>query len=792
MPGRVILVINAPNGDVRELPLEDLPVVLGRDESCDVRVDDRKVSRRHASFRLVDGEPWVEDLGSQNGVKLNGKRIPRKSRILPDDVALVGSYEVRIRNAPEVEPAAPRGPGTRVLADADREPDTRHPRADPSVRPEGTALVGLDGPTRGQVFELEPGEHIVGRADCQIPILDDSVSRRHAKVTHTGDRISVKDLNSANGVFVNGIRVGTEDLNDADEVRFGRVAFRVNLPRELSRRVGAVVPDPSLARDETKLPRSPARRRLLVAGLAAALGLTIGGLVLVLITRGPRAESADAGDPALLAANDNSAVPDADIPFADPSDEDPELDPEAPATDASSDLDSGVGIPIEVPAAIEVPAEPDAGPVAEDASEAIDAGEADGGALVVAPRRIATSTSPYSPKGSDGLPLDLPNVDDAFDFDAFVSEQLSRAEALAENRGYREVREVLATLLERDPINAKAQTLLEKVSLAEVAAQRLAQAVELETRGRLVRALEVYREVPKGSKEFEEATQRLSSLVPRVVESELEHAKDEVASKKTWKKAHKRLVRLLQLVPDAKGAETAVRDLEGRMKEKEIIFTAYEPLPPEPPSGPVTPAEVLSARYPDRDFAASVALYIDGKIDKAIGSLSAIEARASGDRKSAARELGQELVDLRERYLRVRTEMSNDPQRAWSQLIELEAEEAKVLPTGLVSFSHRELAGDLARAFADRGAALLEQTKYEDAFRFFETAAKLNSESSVAGAGLARLEQKGLDLVKEGDLLLTKNRKEACDRYKRVTRITRASSEPHKIARSRAEESCSG
>ena len=187
-------------------------------------------------------------------------------------------------------------------------------------------------------------------------------------------------------------------------------------------------------------------------------------------------------------------------------------------------------------------------------------------------RRVATATSPFSPRGEDGLPIDLPAVDDAFDFDGYVAEQLSRAEALAENRSYREVREVLAALLERDPINLPAQDLLERVSLSEVASQRLQQAIELEARGRLVRALEVYREVPRDTKEHEEAKSRLSTLEPRVLESELSHAAEELKSKKTWTKAHKRLVRILSLIPNATEAKSRVDELEAKMKEKEIAL----------------------------------------------------------------------------------------------------------------------------------------------------------------------------------------------------------------------------
>ena len=50
---------------------------LGRDESCEVRLDDPMVSRRHAEVIHAEGRWWVQDLGSRNGTLLDGKRVTR-------------------------------------------------------------------------------------------------------------------------------------------------------------------------------------------------------------------------------------------------------------------------------------------------------------------------------------------------------------------------------------------------------------------------------------------------------------------------------------------------------------------------------------------------------------------------------------------------------------------------------------------------------------------------------------------------------------------------------------------
>ncbi len=49
-------------------------VTLGRSPSCEIPVDDDKVSRRHARIFLREGQARLQDLGSRNGALLNAER----------------------------------------------------------------------------------------------------------------------------------------------------------------------------------------------------------------------------------------------------------------------------------------------------------------------------------------------------------------------------------------------------------------------------------------------------------------------------------------------------------------------------------------------------------------------------------------------------------------------------------------------------------------------------------------------------------------------------------------------
>jgi hypothetical protein len=75
-------------GEGRRTVLSGSRVLLGRSRDCDVTVDDPNVSRRHAELRNEDGNWIVTDLGSTNGVKVNGRRTEEAVLRDGDEVAL--------------------------------------------------------------------------------------------------------------------------------------------------------------------------------------------------------------------------------------------------------------------------------------------------------------------------------------------------------------------------------------------------------------------------------------------------------------------------------------------------------------------------------------------------------------------------------------------------------------------------------------------------------------------------------------------------------------------------------
>jgi hypothetical protein len=86
-------------------------------------------------------------------------------------------------------------------------------------------LVRNDGNT--EIVQVLGRRTLIGRGvDCQLQIDAEFVSRRHALVLVSPDETVIEDLNSTNGVFVNGLRVARRRLAEGDQVMVGKTLFR--------------------------------------------------------------------------------------------------------------------------------------------------------------------------------------------------------------------------------------------------------------------------------------------------------------------------------------------------------------------------------------------------------------------------------------------------------------------------------------------------------------------------------------------------------------------------------------
>jgi signal transduction histidine kinase len=97
-----------------------------------------------------------------------------------------------------------------------------------AVPAQNALLRAITGDLQGQVFSVET-ELVIGRSTtCGIFVPDRRISREHARVYFEQDKLFVEDLQSHNGVFVNGQRVARTELYNGDLIRLGMSQFSVS------------------------------------------------------------------------------------------------------------------------------------------------------------------------------------------------------------------------------------------------------------------------------------------------------------------------------------------------------------------------------------------------------------------------------------------------------------------------------------------------------------------------------------------------------------------------------------
>ena len=90
-------------------------------------------------------------------------------------------------------------------------------------------LQVVRGRSANTTLKLSDGVTSVGRHDdCWIRIKSSQVSRRHCEIFESGGKLTIRDLGSSNGTYVNGKRVlGQQPLTPGDELTLGAVTLRV-------------------------------------------------------------------------------------------------------------------------------------------------------------------------------------------------------------------------------------------------------------------------------------------------------------------------------------------------------------------------------------------------------------------------------------------------------------------------------------------------------------------------------------------------------------------------------------
>lgn len=214
---------------------------LGREPACDIIFDSSAVmvSRKHAAIRFQNGSYLIEDNNSFNGTLVNEQRLSAVTPLYHDDEIRLGMggpvlrFNSPSRSAPEGSSLA----GQRSLAAGQvagiGSPEAITPKTMVFKVDKGmTSVPGVDSSQPQLLMSLGFGgkkELTIGRSESNDIKLDGlQISNRHARLLHSGTDIVIDDLNSTNGVYVNGVRVSRQTITPNDAVQIGSFLIRVD------------------------------------------------------------------------------------------------------------------------------------------------------------------------------------------------------------------------------------------------------------------------------------------------------------------------------------------------------------------------------------------------------------------------------------------------------------------------------------------------------------------------------------------------------------------------------------
>ncbi|WNO11210.1 FHA domain-containing protein [Teredinibacter sp. KSP-S5-2] len=184
---------------------------LGAASDCEIPIHKSGVAAQAAYIHVSQATVKIESLVEDGSVKKNGAPIIGEETLASGDVFSIAGVEFEII-------------------------DPKHQRATASSQPteakQDWALVALSSALSNKRYTIKDTK-ILGRSkECDISLGVAHLSRKHASLSVTDQGLSVSDLGSSNGTYVNGQKIERAVLRNGDELGFDTLKFRVEGPSE--------------------------------------------------------------------------------------------------------------------------------------------------------------------------------------------------------------------------------------------------------------------------------------------------------------------------------------------------------------------------------------------------------------------------------------------------------------------------------------------------------------------------------------------------------------------------------
>ncbi len=214
---------------------QSAPFTIGSNHTNQLVLNDPSVAANHARILVKNDTLELTSLDSNNPCLVNHRKV-QQHQLRAGDTITLGKFEL------EVTPT-----------DVTKEDEW--------------ALVADGSWMKGQKIPLYSNEIIIGRdANCDITLPGSHLSRQHAQLGIWGGQLHVKDLNSANGTFINGRRITQGCAKPGDQIRFDIYSFQLHGPGMQKKRSNGQVAktadyrDPDRPKHWKLSPTSPGNR----------------------------------------------------------------------------------------------------------------------------------------------------------------------------------------------------------------------------------------------------------------------------------------------------------------------------------------------------------------------------------------------------------------------------------------------------------------------------------------------------------------------------------------------------
>ena len=214
-------------------PFDQARIVLGRAPSADVRIPSRTVSEAHASVQMRGSDWLLTDLGSRNGTKHNGQRVPpeRTKKLQDGDLLELGNYVLSFHTGVVMtEPMS----AERTAELARRL--WREAQSARGVKLDAPSLRVVNGPRAGVRMEILPAPsrlHIGSHDGCQLQLPEPMLARETLEVVHDVEGVLIRSMSGDALIQLSGHRYKARRLRDRDELQVGTTRLIFEEPAQV-------------------------------------------------------------------------------------------------------------------------------------------------------------------------------------------------------------------------------------------------------------------------------------------------------------------------------------------------------------------------------------------------------------------------------------------------------------------------------------------------------------------------------------------------------------------------------